>query len=525
MSSRFQPAMAPFGMVSSAHYLASQAGVWMLREGGNAVDAAVCAAATIAVVAPHLNGIGGDLFAQVWLPGDSRPIGLNASGRSGADATIDRVKELGHPRMPQRGPLTITVPGAVSGWTNLIRRFGTRRLVDVMEPAITYAEHGSPVTFKLARAIAANRQLIMADPGFFSVFMPKGRLLQQGDVFVNRDLAASLQQIAATDGDALYQGGLADRLASGILGSGGLLTAQDLASHRAEWVEPVATTFADMTIYEMPPNSQGVTALELFNIAEDREVWNLGHNTARYVEALVEMMKVAYADRASYVSDPDFSDIPVDRLISKQYARERLSGRAGRPPEAVESDTIYLCSVDENRMAVSLIQSLYQGFGSGVMAEGTGIAMQNRGTFFSLDPLHRNALQPNKRTMHTLIPAMAGVEGAAEVVFGSMGGDAQPQFQIQVLLNYLKFGMDLQAAIEAPRFNYVPNARGQPEILIEDRFDRAVIEDLQQRDGLIEVVDSWSSLMGHAQAIRIDRGSGLLWGAADPRGDGAALGY
>jgi gamma-glutamyltranspeptidase / glutathione hydrolase len=526
MSDRFEQAFAPYAMVSSAHYLASQAGVWMLRQGGNAVDAAVCSAAAIAVVAPHLNGIGGDLFAQVWVPGSPRPVGLNASGRSSESATVKRFAELGYSEMPARGPLTINVPGAVSGWASLLERFGTRRLVDVLEPALSYAEHGAPVTYKLSKAIQGNLELIQSDPGFSRIFMRDGRPLRQGEVFVNRDLAASLQEIGATDGQAMYRGGLAERLADGIQQRGGLVSNRDLASHRANWVEPLSTTFAGRTLYEMPPNSQGLTALQLFNMAEADSVWTLGHNSPRYIEALVGMMKIAYSDRSSFVTDPDFSDVPIDRLVSKDYARERLRTEMPDPPDSRESDTIYLCAVDDNRLAVSLIQSLYQGFGSGVMAEGTGIALHNRGTFFSLDERHPNSLQPSKRTMHTLIPAFAGIDGNAEIVFGSMGGDAQPQFQLQIMLNHLIFGMDIQAAIEAPRFNYAPDARGAgPKVMLEHRFESNVVGVLRARGFQAEVVEDWSSQMGHAQAIRLGRENGVLSGAADPRGDGAALGY
>ncbi len=512
-------------MVSTAHYLASQAGVWTLRRGGNAVDAAVTAAATIAVVAPNLNGIGGDVFAQVWVPGEDRPVGLNASGRASFEASIERVKALGHEVMPVLGPLSITVPGAVSAWAALLDRFGTMRLFDCLAPAIDYATHGIPVTAKLHASIERSAALLKKDPGLRSLYFRGGDALQEGDVFSNPELADSLREIAATDGEGMYRGDLAKRLAAGIQQAGGFITERDLAEHRVEWVEPLEANLAGLSIFELPPNSQGITAIEMFNLAEALNVGELTHNSASYIDRLVRAMSIAYADREAYITDPTFFQPPISRLISKAYARERLLEATPPPKQAKESDTIYLCSVDSNGMAVSLIQSLFMGFGSGVMAAGTGIALQNRGAFFSLDPDHRNSLHPGKRTMHTLIPGMASKAGRPSLVFGSMGGDAQPQFHLQILLNHLVFNMGIQRAIEAPRFVYSPLADGASRVQLESRFDAAVAEELRQLGHDVDIVDDWSSSMGHAQAIRIDREIGMLHGAADPRGDGAALGY
>lgn len=522
---RYPEAICANGMVSSAHYLASRAGVWMLRQGGNAADAAVCAATTMAVVAPHLNGVGGDLFAQVWKPGSDRPVGLNASGRSAAAATIDELRRLGHQGMPVRGALTITVPAAVSGWAALLRECGTTRLYDVIEPAIDYAEHGAPVTAKIARAITTNLEMIKQDPGFRRVFTRDGAPLREGEAFVNPELSRSLREVGATDGAGLYRGQLAEKLATGIQKAGGLVSKEDLATHEAEWVDPIETTFAGRTIYELPPNTQGVTALEMFNMAEEAAVVQLPHNSAGYIDRLIGIMERAYEDRDRYVTDPAFSEIPVQMLASRQYACRRLQSGSPERHAARESDTAYLCAVDSTGMAVSLIQSQYMGFGSGVMAKGTGIHLQNRGSYFSLDPGHVNRLEPWKRTMHTLIPAMAGREGLVDIVFGSMGGDAQPQIQLQILLNHLSFGMDLQAAVEAPRFVHGGGGRDSPRISIEGRFREPLAAELGDRGVEVEVVEDWSSLMGHAQAIRFDRETGLRHGAADPRGDGAAYGY
>lgn len=496
----------------------------MLRQGGNAVDAAVCAASTIAVVAPHVTGVGGDLFAQIWIPGADAPVGLNASGRSGSRATIAAIKSLGYDAMPVRGPLTITVPGAVSGWAALLQRYGTTRLYDVLEPAIEYAEGGAPITDRIAAAIVNSLDTIRSDPRMASVFTREGEPRVAGDVFVNADLAASLREIAATDGEGMYRGGLATKLCDAIQNAGGLLQGDDFERHQPEWVQPLSAPFAGRSIYELPPNTQGVTALELINMAAELSLTDLDHNSAQYVHRLVRYAQLAYEDRNRYVTDPGFADIPIEMLISREYALERL-GQAPEVTPSTDGDTVYLCAVDSSGLAVSLIQSQYMGFGSGLMAEGTGIHLHNRGAFFSLDPKHVNRIEPGKRTLHTLIPAMAALDGRPELVFGTMGGDAQPQIQLQILLNHLLWGMDVQEAIESPRFIYSPTEASPGRVLVEGRFDSAT--DWQFRElGLDAVViEDWSSLMGHAQAIRIDHQKGLLIGAADPRGDGQAIGY
>jgi gamma-glutamyltranspeptidase/glutathione hydrolase len=556
MSTRYLQVITPRAMVASAHYLASQAGVWALRQGGNAVDAAVCAAATIAVVAPHATGVGGDLFAMVWPAGSDEPIGLNASGRAPRAASRARLRAMGYERMPQRGGLSITVPGAVSGWVALLERYGTRRLVDLLEPAIDYARHGAPVTANLARAIAMNTEMLAADPSSRRIFFRDGRPLQEGERFINPALAESLRQIGATDGEALYHGPLAEALAAGIQAAGGLITVEDLAAHRAEWVVPIAVNFkgADSTpirIYELPPNTQGATVLEMLNMLAylmdgdhgpglgNTSLRHSGHNTAPYIDALVRVKQLAYADRDAYLTDPEFADIPLQQLISTEYAARRLqeSDSSPAPSEAhADGDTVYLCAVDQDGTAISLIQSMYQGFGSGVIAGDTGIALQNRGAYFSLDERHPNRLEPGKRTLHTLIPAMAGVNGQPTLIFGSMGGDGQPQFQVQILLNHLLFGMPIQAAIEAPRFLH-GSAAGSSEVwnaqdvdhrsllLVEERFDQTVIDELRRMGYTVQIVEGWSPTMGHAQAIALDRDRTTLWGGADPRGDGLALGY
>ena len=524
MGSRYQQATGKNGMVASAHYLASQAGLWMLRQGGNAVDAAVCAASTIAVVCPNLNGVGGDVFAQVWTPDAGLPAGLNASGRSGSLATIDRVRALGHVTMPNRGPISIVVPGAVSGWQALLDRFGTRRLFDVLEPAIEYAEHGAPVTPGIAAALTASQDFLKDDPGFRSVFWFHDKPRGEGASFANPNLAASLRELGRTDGEAIYRGELAGRLAKGLSDAGSLIERQDLERHRADWVNPIRTTFRGVDVFELPPNSQGIAALEMLNMAEAAKIDSVEHNSAAYVAGLCHIIELAIADRDQFITDPNFSEAPIDRLVSKDYATQRLRDAAGCPADAGDADTIYLCVADASGMAVSLIQSQYRGFGSGFMAPGTGIHLNNRGSYFSLDPLDVNRLEPLKRTMHTLMPAMAG-DGPDRLVFGTMGGDAQPQIHLQFLLNHLASGMNLQEAIEAPRFVWSPEGGSGRRVSLEGRFPSATVAGLREMGFEVEILEDWSSQMGHAQAIRVDRQKGSLTGAADPRGDGAALGF
>jgi gamma-glutamyltranspeptidase len=522
---RYPLVTAAEGIVASAHYLASQAGVWMLQRGGNAVDAAVCAAATIAVVCPNLNGVGSDLFAQVWEPGAALPVGLNASGRSGSLATIDFIRSFNHDVMPERGALSANVPGAVSGWQALLERFGTRRLYDVLEPAIRYAENGAPVTAGIARGLAASQRFLQSDSGFREVFWPADTLLHEGEIFVNRQLGQTLREIGRTDGETVYRGAIAELMARGIQECGGHITLSDLGGHRADWIEPVSVEFHGMDVFELPPNSQGIAALEMLNLCELVGASALAPNSPAYVDALCSVIRLAIEDRDHFITDPTFTAAPVQRLISKAHAQQRVGDSRSLPADAKDGDTIYLCTADSDGMMVSLIQSQYRGFGSGLMVPGTGIHLNNRASYFSLDQNHINRIEPRKRTMHTLMPGSAGLDGRCELVFGTMGGDAQPQIHLQVLMNHLVFGMDVQATIEAPRFVWTPINGNSRSVAVEARMPETTVRGLRDRGYSVEVLEPWSSQMGHAQAIRIDHRAGTLQGAADPRGDGLALGY
>jgi gamma-glutamyltranspeptidase len=500
--------------IATAHFLATEAGAAVLREGGNAVDAAVCAAATISVVCPQLNGPGGDLFAQVWLPGASIPACLNASGRAGSLATIERLRSLGHTTLPERGPLTITMPGAISGWFALLDRFGTMRAPRLLEPAVKYASEGIVVTDRLRLAIQRSAELIESDDAMAAVFLPDGNV-PTGFVR-NPTLALSLEQIGETNGETFYRGSLARAIVDDLSTRGALLTEDDFRNHTVDWVEPLQASCFEFDLFELPPNTQGITALQLFRWADSRDLRALGHNTAAYIAVLVDLCVQAYMERDQYVSDPKFHAAPLDDMLHGDFAR--TNGGSGVTISST-GDTVYLCASDADGMGVSLIQSHYMGFGSFVMSPSTGIHFQNRGAYFSLDPDHVNALTPRKRTMHTLIPASAAQAGRWQLLFGSMGGDGQPQFQLQVLLNHLLWGMDIQSAITAPRF-LCSTRDGRVVITVEERIEETIVGELLDSGFQVVRTESYSSLMGHAQAIRRYE-DGRTYAASDPRGDGS----
>jgi gamma-glutamyltranspeptidase len=530
------PTYATHGMVATPHYLATQAGVRMLLKGGNAVDAAVAANLVLAVVYHRWCSVGGDLFALVWDASAQELRALNASGRAPQAMTPAAFADRGLKAVPRYGLLPVTVPGAVDGWHELTSRYGKLGWADVFQPAIEYAEAGFPISAKFTEAIESNRDLLDRFPTTAAVFAPGGRIPQGGERFRQPDLARSLRALAEGGRDVFYTGELGRAIASFCQNNGGLLAEADLAAHRSNWVAPISATYRGYRVYEFPPNSQGLAALEMLTILDGYDLAALGHQTPEYLHLLVEAKKLAFADRDRYISDPDFVDIPLDRLLSTDYAarqRGRIDpARAAvqvRPGAELAGDTIYLCAVDGEGNAVSLIQSLFFGFGCGVVAGDTGILLQNRGSYFSLDPTHVNHLQPGKRTMHTLTPAMAFKNDQPAIVFGTMGGDAQPQIHVQVLSNMLDFGMNPQAAISAPRWRsgfFTGEEGGFAEtVAAEDRIAPETLAALAAKGHRITIEESWSSSMGHAQAIVIDRERGVLVGGADPRADGLALGW
>src|SRR5579875_992973 len=525
--------LATQGMVTTPHYLASIAGLRTLQAGGNAVDAAIAANAVLTVVYPHMCSIGGDAFFLIWDPAAGRLAALNGSGRSPNAASIESVQAAGFNEMPKRGALTVTVPGAVSAWETVLERYGTRSFIDLLQPAISYAAGGFPISPILSSAIAANRELLERQSAAAAIFLPGGRMPDAGDILRQPDLAASLRLVATRGSSAIYTGALGERIVQTLRANGSAMTLDDLSAHQPEWVQPLSTSYRGIELIELPPNTQGVTALEMVNISEGWPVSELGSGSARLVHLGVEAKKLAFADRDRYIGDPAMVDVPVDRLISKEYAAE-LRGQVDSERATVEEpdpagggDTVYLCAVDRDGMAVSLIQSLFNGFGSGLVAEGAGIVMQNRGASFTLEAGAANGLAGGKRPLHTLIPAMLLRDGLPWTVFGAMGGHGQAQTHLQLVHNLVDFVMEPQAAIEAPRGLAGRGIETDPLHLlqIEPEFGETVIEQLEKLGHPVRVTGSFSSLMGHAQIIQLDRRRGILLGGSDPRADGYALGW
>ena len=518
---------APHGMVVTPHPLATAAGVDALRTGGTAVDAAVAANAMLAVVYCNACGLGGDAFALVWDPAERGLRGFNGSGRSPAGLSIEAVRAAGHDEMPARGPLTITVPGAVDAWVQLLERFGRRSLADALQPAAKAADEGYALTAINARAISGS--LPTFDDAARHVFGEAG---DAGASFRQPLLAASLRRIAEGGREAYYGGPIGAEIARAIQAAGGVMTAEDIADHRGDWVEPISTRYRDIEVATMPPNSQGITALMALNVLSALD-WPLGEPLSDdRLHAQIEAVKVAWSERDRCVADPDRGLADPAELLSSEHARwlaSRLSAdRAQRfvPTNRPGGGTVYLCAADADGMMVSLIESNYMGFGSGIMGGSTGIMLQNRGAYFHLDPSHPNALRPRSRTLHTLMPGMLLRDGAAEVAFGAMGGDGQPQTMVQLVQGLVDDGLDPQAAVDRPRFVVETEGAGQPlgPVSIEsDAIDRSVVADLEGRGHSVSLVEPKTPLMGWAQIIR-RRSDGSYEGGADPRADSLASG-
>jgi oxamate amidohydrolase len=538
---------APRGVVSTPHYLASGAGLNILRRGGSAVDAAIAANAVLCVAYPHMAGLGGDGFWLIAEPGTGRVHGLNASGPAARTATLDYYRPRSeNNEIPSRGPLSIlTVPGAIDGWRAAHERFGRLAWSELFDDAITYARDGIAVSRSLHDWLVQDVPILTRYPATAAIFLPGGRVPNEGQRLMQGDLAHSLEQIAKQGARAgFYEGAIAQRICAGLQPQGSPLRADDFADFHAEWVEPITATYRGYSVYELPPNTQGFTALQILNLIEGYDVAAWGDGTADYYHHMAEAVKVAFADREEWLTDPNFVDIPVQRLITKAYANERrglidpqhaqniAEVPAGIPyshPHArrvPEGDTCYFCAADRDGMVVSLIQSIYHDFGSAVIGGDTGIILQNRGAFFALDEQHPNHLRPGKRTFHTLIPALLMRDEQPYLAFGSMGGEGQPQAQAALTTRIVDFGYDVQQAIEAPRW-LMGRTWGTPSrnMSLEGRISDEVVRELKRRGQPVQMVTDWNDNMGHAHAIRIDRENGFLEGGADPRGDGAALGY
>ena len=492
------------GLVAAPHHLASEAGAAILRAGGNAVDAAVAANAVLCVVYPHMTSIGGDLFALVWPAGGEAPVGLAGAGRSGSLATIEAVRGRGHERMPQRGPLTVTVPGAVQAWGHLVERFGSMGLGPLLAPAAALARDGFAVTERLSAFLHQHAEWLLRDPEARRLLPP----LQPGMALRSPELAGTLEDIGREGYLGFYRGATARAIVAAVERRGGLLTLDDLANHRSSWVEPLAIDYRGLTIYELPPPTQGLLAAGMI-----RRMERLGAEELRpglgFARELVRLRDEVYPLRDRYVTDPDFARVPWEPFLDPDHVA------GGAAPAIAEGDTIYLCAADERGTVVSLIQSVANAFGSGIVAEGTGVLLQNRGVYFSLDPAAANRLEPRKRTMHTLIPAMAGRDGRPWAAFGTMGADGQPQIQVQLVANLVDRGLDPADAVAAPRLRVPPGGGG---LWIEADYPEAAEIARTIPGGHLLPPQSWQ--VGHAQALVVD-GPARWRAGADPRADGS----
>jgi gamma-glutamyltranspeptidase/glutathione hydrolase len=518
------------GIVAAESPLAAQAGVKILERGGNAVDAAIATNAMMGVVSPMMNGIGGDLFAIVYDAKANKVYGLNASGWAPKELTIELLQKKGLRTMPQSGVNAITIPGAVDGWQKLADKFGRKKLAEDLEAAIQTAKNGYPVTEWVAMYWAGDADYLRGDGEATKVYLPNDHAPKLGEVFHNPDLAWSLQQIAEHGRDAYYKGEIANRVLEAIKHHGGVMAAQDLAEYSSEWVEPISTTYRDWTVYEMPPNGQGLAALMMLNIMETFPLGEKEYSfgSPKALHAMIEAKKLAYADLVRHIGDPRGQKLPVSALLSKEHAAERAKlidpdkancdvAGGGLPGSG---DTTYLTVVDREGNMVSLIQSNYDAFGSGIVAPGTGFALHNRGALFTLDASSPNALAGRKRPLHTIIPAFAQ-KGETRVAFGIMGGWNQSQAHAQFIANLADYKMNIQAAVEAPRFT--KRTFAGCDVQMEARIPQKSRDELSAKGHKIQVIGPFSGAVGGGQAVLRDFAAGVNYGASDPRKDGAAV--
>jgi gamma-glutamyltranspeptidase/glutathione hydrolase len=534
------PIVARHGIVSTSHPLASQAGLDILRRGGNAVDAAIAANAVLGVVEPMSCGIGGDLFVIYWDAESQQLYGLNASGRSPYDLNRDVFQQKELKEIPIDGPLSWSVPGCVRGWEDLSRRLGKMSLGEVLGPAIMHAEEGFPVTQIIGALWEGSAESMKKWPDSAATYYPEGRAPREGEIFKNPNLAASYKAIAREGADAFYQGRLARTIVEYSKANGGYFSMKDFADHESQWVTPVSTNYRGYDLWELPPNGQGIAALQILNLMEPYDIAAMGYGSPEYVHLFVEAKKLAFADRAKYYADPAFGELPVAEMISKPYAARRRQQidleRAATDvpagnPQLQHGDTVYLTVVDKDRNCCSLIQSLYYGFGSQVVPGDVGFPIQNRGALFALDDEHLNRLEPHKRPFHTIIPAMVTKEGKPQFCYGVMGGDMQPQGHVQVLINMIDFGMNVQQAGDAARVRHLGSATptGQPmqegggEVAVESGISDETIARLTELGHAVR--RSNDGEFGGYQGIWIDWQHGTLHGGSDPRKDGSAMGY
>ena len=541
--------IAPHGMAATSHPLATQIAIDILKKGGSAADAAIAANAALGLMEPTGNGIGGDLFAIVWDADRKELTGLNASGRSPKSLTLKYFRDNGYETIPAHGPLPVSVPGTVDGWFELNERYGKLPMSEVLAPAIAYARQGFPLTEIIAYYWGRSTGL-KKYPGFAEVFMPNGRAPVKGEMFRNPRLADTLEKIGAGGRDVFYTGKMAKSIAGYMKDNGGFLSYEDLAAHRSEWVEPVSVNYRGYDVWELPPNGQGIAALQILNILEGFDLAAMGRESSQYIHLFVEAKKLAFEDRARFYADMDFADVAVDELVSKSYAERRRAlinpGRSARSypagDEALEQgDTIYLTTADSDGNMVSLIQSNYRGMGSGMTPAGLGFILQDRGELFSLEEGHPNIYEPGKRPFHTIIPAFVTKDGKPWMSFGVMGGAMQPQGHAQVLINMIDFGLNLQEAGDAPRIRHggssqpagERNSDGSPRpgsvrmsdggtVYLESGFPQETLNELRSMGHTLGIDPGG---YGGYQAIRHDEEQGVYYGASESRKDGHAAGY
>ncbi|MFC5452229.1 gamma-glutamyltransferase [Paenibacillus aestuarii] len=520
-------------MIATPHYLASSVGSAILQQGGNAFDAAIAISAALGVVYPHMTGIGGDAFFLMYPASTGTMVGFNGSGMAAARATPAFYRQKGLEAIPQRGVLSaITVPGMADAWWQVWAKFGRLPWAKLLAPAIDYAEKGFPISRNLAFWIRKDESLIRASEQLSAVYTAHGALLQEGDRLVQTHLAQTLRCIQLEGREAVYSGTVMQAIVDCVRHDGGALEETDFRGYAGEWVEPLSATYRGYEIFQMPPNSQGFTALMMMNMLEHIEVSNVPRDSANFYHIMSEVIKKAFRDRDRYLTDPRFRDIPLERLLSKTYASQLWEEMKATPLQAsqhlspaIGQDTAYAAVVDDEGNAVSFIQSLYFDFGAAYVAGDTGIILQNRGSFFSLDADAANVLEPGKRSFHTLMPAMVTKAGKPYMLYGTQGGEGQPQTQLSILTGVLDYGLSIQEAISLPRWVYGRTWGEDGDALrLEHRLTPDVYAQLQAWGHRVELVDSWDGLMGQAQGIVIDD-KGVRSGAADPRGDGLAIGW
>ena len=532
--------IAQNGMVCSSHPLATQVGIDILKKGGTAVDAAIAVNACLGLMEPTGCGIGGDLFAIVWDAQTKKLYGLNASGRSPKSLTLDYFKSNGLTAIPAFGPLPVSVPGCVDGWFELHTKFGKLPITDLLQPTIDYANNGFPLTEVIAPSLQSSiDRFEPVYPNIKETYTPNGERWEKGDIFRNPLLAETLKKIAQNGRDEFYKGDIAVIISDFIQKQGGFLSYEDLASHRSEWIEPVSTNYRGYDVWELPPNGQGIAALQMLNLLEHYNLKSFGFGSPEHIHYFVESKKLAFEDRAKYYADMDFYNVPVQQLISKEYAAQRRgvisdrnASRNSQPGVIANTDnTIYLTVADQDGNMVSFIQSNYQGMGSGMTPPGLGFMLQDRGELFSLDPSHANAYAPGKRPFHTIIPAFVTKDGKPFLSFGVMGGDFQPLGHVQILLNIIDFGMNVQEAGDAPRIDHLGSATPKGEtqetdggkVVLENGFSTSTIRHLMEMGH--QVGYGFGGTFGGYQAIMYDEQHKVYFGASESRKDGCAMGY